>query len=156
MACCLNGVTIKFHSFIHSYTASNLSRMRVFSCNTAVISVRICAWSCFVIRDLMLTSEESSYGMHWLLLANSRTQGTGGATRFEKDAVSRAISMLLPSLTWVFFILFCWRYIARFSSPDRLSALSLGTYMCAFPAGEWLFTAQDQCTGVQVYNIAVR
>ena len=90
------------------YTASNLPRMRVFSCNTAVISVRICAWSWFVIRDLMLTSEESSYGIHWLLLANSRTQG--GATRFEKDAASWAISMLLPSLTWAM-LLFCWRYI---------------------------------------------
>ena len=105
------------------YTASNLPRMRVFSCNTAVISVRICAWSWFVIRDLMLTSEESSYGIHWLLLANSHTQG--GATRFEKDAASRAISMLLPTLTWAM-LLFCWQYY-RFSSPYRLSTLSLGT-----------------------------
>jgi len=32
--------------------------------NTAVISVRICACSWFVIRNLMLTSEESSYGIH--------------------------------------------------------------------------------------------
>jgi len=91
------------------YTASNLPRMRAFSCNTTVISVWICAWSCFVIRDLMLTSEESSYSIHWLLLANSRTQGACGTTRFEKDAASRAISMLLPSLTWA--MLFCWRYI---------------------------------------------
>ena len=106
------------------YTASNLPRMRVFSCNTAFLSVWICAWSWFVIRDLMLTSEESSYGIHWLLLANSHTQG--GATRFEKDATSWAtcISMLLPTLTWAM-LLFCWQYY-RFLSPDRLSTLSLG------------------------------
>ena len=109
------------------YTASNLPRMRVFSCNTAVISVWICAWSCFVIRDLMLTSEESSYGIHWLLLAHSRTQGACGTTRFEKDAASRAISMLLPSLTWAKFFYIILMTVYRFSSPDRSSALSLGT-----------------------------
>ena len=57
----------------------------------------------------MLTSEESSYGIHWLLLANSRTQGACGTTRFEKDATSWAISMLPPSLTWAM-LLFCWLY----------------------------------------------
>ena len=110
------------------YTASNLLRMRVFSCNTAVISVWICAWSCFVIHDPMLTSEESSYSIHWLLLANSRTQG--GTTRFEKDAASRAISMLLWCLTLVMFDLgdvIVLLTVYRFSSPDRSSALSLGT-----------------------------
>ena len=103
---------LKWH---RKYTASNLPRMRVFSCNSAVILVRICAWLCFVIHDLMLTSEESSYSIHWLLLANSRTQG--GATRFEKDAASRAISMLLPSLTWAM-LLFCWLYMDSHPQTD--------------------------------------
>ena len=92
---------------IHVYSFQ-LTSMRVFSCKSAVILVLICTWLWFVIRDPMLSSEENSYGIHWLLLANSRTQG--GATRFEKDAASWAISMLLPTLTWAM-LLFCWLYM---------------------------------------------
>ena len=44
----------------NSYTASTYQVCEFFSCNTAVISVRICTWSCSVIiHDPMLTSEES-------------------------------------------------------------------------------------------------
>jgi len=65
----------------------------------------------------MLTSEESSYGIHWLLLADSRTQGACGTTRFEKAAASWAISMVLPILTRAM-LLFCKLYNFGFSSPD--------------------------------------
>jgi len=42
---------------IHSL---HLPSMRFFRCNTAVISVWICAWLWFVIHDTMLISEEST------------------------------------------------------------------------------------------------
>ena len=124
----------------------HLPSMRVFSCNTAVISVRISSWSKCIYRDLMLTLE----GYMALIIATKLSY-----TRFCNQAWERCsfLNYFCAATLGDVIILLTIKY--GFPYPDWLSDLSLGTTLTNVH-GEWWFATQDQCTGVHVYSIAVR